>query len=210
MRACTSSNRRTFSIAITAWSAKVWTSSICARVNGRARCATSTRTPLDLVVAQQRHAEQGARLPLRDVPRHIPGPRATSGTCARPCPTARRARRWRPGRAFDGCGEQELANSLWMPESRDNGILALAHDRSAASRAAQSSPPTTISVSSTGLQIERRPADDLQHVGGRGLVLQRLGEVAVLALHLVEQPRVLDGDRRLVGESLDELDLALA
>ena len=35
VRACTSSNRRTFSIAITAWSAKVSTSSICLSVNGR-------------------------------------------------------------------------------------------------------------------------------------------------------------------------------
>ena len=35
VRACTSSNSRTFSIAITAWSAKVVTSSICLSVNGR-------------------------------------------------------------------------------------------------------------------------------------------------------------------------------
>ena len=34
VRACTSSNRRTFSIAITAWSANVVTSSICLSVNG--------------------------------------------------------------------------------------------------------------------------------------------------------------------------------
>ena len=34
VRACTSSNSRTFSIAITAWSAKVVTSSICLSVNG--------------------------------------------------------------------------------------------------------------------------------------------------------------------------------
>ena len=32
----------------------------------------------------------------------------------------------------------------------------------------------------------------------------------VLRLHLVEQPHVLDRDHRLVGEGLDELDLALA
>ena len=30
----------------------------------------------------------------------------------------------------------------------------------------------------------------------------------VAGLHLVEQPRVLDGDDRLIGEGLDELDLA--
>ncbi len=34
VRACTSSNSRTFSMAMTAWSAKVLTSSICVSVNG--------------------------------------------------------------------------------------------------------------------------------------------------------------------------------
>src|SRR5215471_8616421 len=29
-----------------------------------------------------------------------------------------------------------------------------------------------------GLQIERRPADDLEHVGGRGLLLQRFAKLA--------------------------------
>ena len=44
VRACTSSNSRTFSIAITAWSAKVVTSSICLALNGRTvfRCRTTT------------------------------------------------------------------------------------------------------------------------------------------------------------------------
>jgi hypothetical protein len=36
------------------------------------------------------------------------------------------------------------------------------------------------------LQIERRAADHLQHVGGRGLLLQRLGEVIRTRVHLVE------------------------
>ena len=56
------------------------------------------------------------------------------------------------------------------------------------------------------LQIERRAADDLQHVGGGGLLLQRLGKVARARLHLVEQPHVLDRDDGLVGEGLHEFD----
>ena len=44
-----------------------------------------------------------------------------------------------------------------------------------------------------GLQIEGRAADDLEHVGGGGLLLQRFAQ-------LVEQPRVLDGDDGLGGE----------
>ena len=46
-----------------------------------------------------------------------------------------------------------------------------------------------------------------EHLRGRGLLLQRLGELARARLHLVEQPRVLDRDHGLVGEGLDQLDL---
>src|SRR6516225_10422688 len=40
------------------------------------------------------------------------------------------------------------------------------------------------------LQIEGRSADDLEHIGGGGLLLQRFAQ-------LVEQARVLDGDNGL-------------
>ena len=53
------------------------------------------------------------------------------------------------------------------------------------------------------LQIEGRAADDFEHVGGGGLLLQRFAQ-------LVEQPRVLDGDDGLAGEILDQLDLLVA
>src|SRR5262245_37752670 len=51
-----------------------------------------------------------------------------------------------------------------------------------------------------GLQVEGRAADDLEHVGGRGLLLEGLSQ-------LVEQARVLDGDNGLGGEILQQLDL---
>ena len=35
-------------------------------------------------------------------------------------------------------------------------------------------------------------------------------ELGGARLHLVEQPHILDGDHRLVGEGLDELDLPCA
>src|SRR5262249_1462744 len=50
------------------------------------------------------------------------------------------------------------------------------------------------------LQIECRAADDLEHIGGGGLLLQRFAQ-------LVEQPRVLDGNDGLGGEVFDQLDL---
>ena len=57
------------------------------------------------------------------------------------------------------------------------------------------------------MQVEGRPADDLEHVGGRRLLLQCLGEIACPGPHLVEQAGVLDCNDRLVCESLNEFDL---
>jgi hypothetical protein len=48
VRACTSSKSRTFSIAMTAWSAKVSASSICASVNGLTVIRPSSTTPMGL------------------------------------------------------------------------------------------------------------------------------------------------------------------
>ena len=52
------------------------------------------------------------------------------------------------------------------------------------------------------LQVEGRAADDLEHVAGRGLVFERLLEVAGALAQFVEQPRVLHRDHRLGGEVL--------
>src|SRR5947209_15261341 len=53
-----------------------------------------------------------------------------------------------------------------------------------------------------GLQIARRAGDDLQHLGGRGLLLQRLGELAPTCFELLFQigaglARPADGRTRL-------------
>ena len=58
----------------------------------------------------------------------------------------------------------------------------------------------------------RRPDDasnDLQYLRGRGLLLQRLAQIVGALAQLVEQPRVLDGDDGLIGESLGQFDLLL-
>src|SRR5256885_5146600 len=51
------------------------------------------------------------------------------------------------------------------------------------------------------LEVECGAADALEYVRGRRLLFERF-------LRLVEEPHVLDRDHRLVGERLDELDLA--
>ena len=64
------------------------------------------------------------------------------------------------------------------------------------------------------LEVGRRRGDDAQDLGGGGLLLQRLGDLAVALLklgvallQLREQPGVLDGDDGLVGERLQQRDL---
>src|SRR5215468_4485478 len=58
------------------------------------------------------------------------------------------------------------------------------------------------------LQIEGRPADDLQDVGGGRLLFQSLCQLARPRLHLLEQPRVLDSDDGLVCKDRHQLDLS--
>ena len=56
-------------------------------------------------------------------------------------------------------------------------------------------------VSNTGCSSPGELADDLEHLGGRGLLLQQISP------QLVEQAGVLDGDDGLGGEVRDQLDL---
>src|SRR5262249_11459201 len=59
------------------------------------------------------------------------------------------------------------------------------------------------------LEIESRAADNLEHIGGGCLVLQRFTEIARARLHLLEQPCVLDGDDSLRGKILDQTYLLI-
>ena len=52
------------------------------------------------------------------------------------------------------------------------------------------------------LKFARRAGDDLQHLAGGSLLLQRLAEIVGALAQFVEQPRVLDGDDGLGGEVL--------
>src|SRR5215813_6677035 len=57
------------------------------------------------------------------------------------------------------------------------------------------------------LNIGRRTSNDTQDLTRRGLLLQRLSQLAVTILQFLEQPHVLDGDHRLVRKGCDKLDL---
>ena len=70
---------------------------------------------------------------------------------------------------------------------------------------ADARPRSRAWLSKHGFQLARRAADDLEHLGGRGLLLS--DSQISCAAQLVEQPRVLDRDHRLRGEVLHQLDL---
>ena len=53
------------------------------------------------------------------------------------------------------------------------------------------------------LHVRRRAADDAEHLGRCRLMLQGLAQFCVALLEFLEQPHVLDGDDRLVGEGFE-------
>ncbi len=64
-------------------------------------------------------------------------------------------------------------------------------------------------ASKTGFSSPGELEMTLENIAGCGLLLQRLLQLPRPRLHLLEQSRVLDGDDGLVGEGLEEFDLAL-
>src|SRR4051812_47175976 len=60
-----------------------------------------------------------------------------------------------------------------------------------------------------GLELGWRATDDVQHVGGRRLVLKGLLELERAVLYLIEKAHVLNRDHRLVRKGGDELDLLI-
>ena len=107
VRACTSSNSRTFSIAITAWSAKVVTSSICLSVNGRTALRCKTMTPIGVPSRSSGTPSSGAKAAkssgLRN--RCIPD-RPAHRECERSCLPANVRPTAVPRRCQQGCARQ--------------------------------------------------------------------------------------------------------
>src|SRR5215467_12005703 len=181
VRACNSPSNRAFSIAMTAWSAKVRISSICRSVNG------STRFRARVIVPSTAPSRSSG------TPRHVRYPAATvsgraksrsarkSATCTTlPSSATRPARLSRPGTIV-----------RWRKAAQNSGSAA----------------PAELAAKPGGcfdhgvqhrLHIGGRAADDVEYVAGRGLVFQRFFEVARAGLQFAEQPRILDGDHRLV------------
>ena len=57
------------------------------------------------------------------------------------------------------------------------------------------------------LHVRRRTADDAEHLGGCGLMLQGLAQFCVALLDFLEQSHVFNGDHGLISEGFEQFDL---
>src|SRR5690348_8882094 len=57
------------------------------------------------------------------------------------------------------------------------------------------------------LHIRRRTADDSEHLGRCGLMLQGFAQFCVALAEFLEQPHILNGNDGLVGEGFQKSDL---
>ena len=121
---------------------------------------------------------------------------------------------WRRGRA---AAPDRPRISLRLPprprERRLAHVLATARNRISVAQeqvpnlASQMRVAFSSMAWNTGSSSPGELRDDLQHLRGRRLLLQRFGEIVGALAQLVEQPRVLDGDDGLGGKVRDQLDL---
>ena len=207
---CVSLNRRTFSIAITAWSAKVCSSSIWCAAEAPGLAPGDGEHADRRAVAPQRHAEHMLRKPRARATSRALQP-VDSGFGPR-CRSTHTVLAGDGSRAVTGTAVQRHREHLL------HGGVALRRRRRerrrCASLAVEAKRQTAVECPSSSTvarwrRSRRTPAArrsgeaamTLQDLGGRGLPLERL-------LGLVEQANVLDRDHGLVGEGLDQLDLA--
>ena len=196
------SNRRTFSIAITAWSAKVDTRSTWRCENETGSGAPERKRADHFAVAHQRHAEHrpdvaDARLLLFCI--FWVGP----GVDDLDCPVFQR----HALPAFHDLRAISAARSWWRYAGSTShpagGIIG--RSLHGGGKSHHKSPShkrnaVAISVSST---VSRSNADRLmafEHISSRGLLHKGFGEVAGARLHFIEQARVFDRNHRLIGE----------
>src|SRR5262252_1820382 len=200
VRACTSSNSRTFSIAITAWSANVVITSTCLSVNGVVTERASTSAPM-VCFPEQRNREHGAKASsFLGLSPGVFGISQDIGDLDNP-PFQQGPPHHGPSACFNrdglqvviGVGGDAIARRVVIRA----GVL-LAHNRGHL-RLAKSCRRLCQRIEHR-LEIETRAANDLKYVSGGRLLLQRFAQ-------FVEQPRILDGDHGLVGEILYQVDL---
>ncbi len=192
LRTCSSLNRRTFSIAITAWSAKVSSSSTCWSVKGRASVrnaviapiATPSRssgTPTVAAIPCRWMAGDDVRiLGLEADPHVLDTERAAARGRRGPTPTPRVSGLASPASRLDLTGPWRATQAHHRPlDPEDLRVLGVAESRGGFHDRVHHR-----------LEIGRRAADDPQNLRGRGLLLERLAQLGGALLDLALEARV--------------------
>ena len=179
LRASSSVNRRTFSMAITAWSAKVSRSAICRSVNGRLPARRMRSTPI-ASPSRTSGTERWCRMPPRCV-EHSPSDTrpsraARSWTMRRPA-IARPARRRPSRRDSDTLDRRNRSRSAHECAARRCEHVVHAEDRPRRKR--RTAGPRSPRPRRAPAGRRSASADHPQDLAGRGLLLQRLGELGV-------------------------------
>ena len=199
-----SSNSRTFSIAIAAWSAKVATSSICRSVNGSHLRARSDADDADRnSFAQHRHSEDACESRIFPAPpanvysevvQHVGDmhDRAFEQGPALRCSAFRL-----DGNILDILDEipAEISVAIRATELRS----LLPRDRGLVS-ARTAGPPNSTSVCSTVCRSKVERLMTLRTSAVAVCCCSDFAQLVACAPHLLEQPHVLDRDHGLVGE----------
>ena len=128
--------------------------------------------------------------------------------CGRPLRSQDRAADDVSGVGTSGCTRRTTSRaSAVTPWSAAKWTSSPSNRRQHASSASHSRAALSTMASKTGWRSVGELEMTAQDLRGRRLLLQRLGQLAIARLQLLEQPHVLDRDHRLVGEGLQQLDL---
>ena len=182
LRPSSSVKRRTFSIAITAWSAKVSRSAIWLSEKSWTSVRGRVIVPIAVALPHQRNAQDGAEAGaarvlagIRELVRVGEQIGDVDGA-APPAPSSpRRCRRaeGRTGRPAPGGSARDAPTRRSRSPSRR---------QIAASNASHSRAALSATVSSTGWTSVGRPRDDAQDLAGHGLLLEGSGQLVIALL----------------------------
>ena len=201
-RACNSLKSRAFSIAITAWSAKVLSSAISFSENSPT-IARPTKIDADAAPLPQ-HRREDHRLCCR---RSWPTPHVFGHVRRLDVGVVHDAalQDRRPGARLLAQRNREVPHQA-PPVGTVVGAQvyrAVIADEADAHVPAREEPLAALQdLLEHRLRVRHRARDHLEHLGGSLLMVERL-------LRLVEEAHVLDRDHRLVGEGLEQRDLLL-
>ena len=218
VRSCSSLNSRTFSMAITAWSAKVWSRATCS-LREELRLGAEDRDRADRdTFSHHGDAEGRCGSPGGARARCPPGTRPRRSADLRRGRSARLKHRTAGDRSADRAEGRHLADGAddrAVVGDEEEPVAVAAVDGSV-ERRRTTERRSAATVSSTGWMSVGELADDAQDLARRRLLLERLGEVAVgvgqlprARLHLLLQALVglLEARRHALNDPARAFDL---